>query len=39
MASLLHLRWPGLQPARDVLAKDYVWQAPRLPIAISAYDR
>ncbi|MBS0451466.1 MAG: phosphoethanolamine transferase [Proteobacteria bacterium] len=37
VADLLHLRWGGNQPGRNVLAPEYRWQAPVLPAKVKSY--
>jgi len=37
LADLLGLQWQGRQPGRNVLAPDYRWQAPALPIAVRSF--
>ena len=34
---LLHLRWRGQRPGRNVLAPDYRWEAPELPLQVKSY--
>ena len=37
VADLLHLRWQGQQPGRNVLASDYAWQAPAMPVRVRSF--
>jgi heptose-I-phosphate ethanolaminephosphotransferase len=39
LARLMHLRWAGQQPSQDVVDAQYRWQAPRLPITVSSFER
>ena len=38
VADLLHLRWPGGETDRDALRGNYRWVAPRLPVAVKAFE-
>ncbi|MBO9514817.1 MAG: phosphoethanolamine transferase [Variovorax sp.] len=37
LADLLHLRWDGQHPGRDVLADDYRWEPPVLPLRVRSF--
>lgn len=37
VADLLHLRWAGRQPGRNVLDPDYAWQAPAMPVRVRSF--
>ncbi|SEB17709.1 phosphoethanolamine transferase [Variovorax sp. YR216] len=37
LADLLHLQWEGRQPARNVLAADYRWEPPALPLQVRSF--
>ena len=37
VADLLHLRWSGQQPSRNVLAAEYRWEAPVLPVQVKSF--
>nr|WP_175544929.1 phosphoethanolamine transferase [Variovorax sp. OV329] len=37
LAELLHLRWNGQEPGRNVLAPDYRWQPPVLPVKVKSF--
>lgn len=39
MTDLLHIRWAGDQPSRNVLRDGYAWQAPELPVAVPSFTR
>lgn len=38
VAELLHLRWSGQQPSRNVLAPEYRWEAPVLPVQVRSFS-
>ena len=39
LADLLHIRWNGQIPTRNVLSDAYRWQAPEMPVAIESFSR
>ncbi|WP_260303742.1 phosphoethanolamine transferase [Variovorax sp. Sphag1AA] len=37
VADLLNIRWDGQQPGRNVLAPDYRWEPPALPLKVRSF--
>jgi len=38
IADLLHIRWPGSLPDRNVLSESYRWEAPMLPVEVKSFS-
>jgi heptose-I-phosphate ethanolaminephosphotransferase len=39
LMDLLHIRWNGQKPERNVLGEAYRWQAPEIPVAVESFTR
>jgi heptose-I-phosphate ethanolaminephosphotransferase len=39
LMDLLHIRWNGQKPGRNVLGDAYNWQAPEIPVAVESFTR